>query len=223
MRTPKKRHQYFLSVEGHNEKWYFEHLRKLINASDEINFAVNFDIKIEKSPKSRMKAIKIPVFGNQKIEVFHIADYESNEDVHQEQFIKMLDELKEINTRNSNYQFYLGYSNLAFELWLLLHKNYNFTQMLHRKHYIDPINRAYGTDFARMKENKHKEPFDKLLAQIDLNDVKMAIKNAEKIRPESQRNGNKIHEHKGFRYFKENPDLTINKCIERIFSDCMII
>lgn len=219
----KKCKQYVLSVAGYNEKWYFEHLKKLINNSDESKFRVQFDIKIEKSPISRMKSLKRPVFGNEKITVFHIADYESNEEFHQNEFFKMLGELKTINTKKSNYRFDLGYTNFAFELWLILHKKYNFAQMIHRKHYIDPINRAYGTNFIRMKENKHKEPFDKLLTQIDLHDVKVAIENAKTIRPTLLSIGCKIDKHKGFHYFRENPDLTINICVEKILSECMII
>ena len=41
--------QYYLSVEGETEKWYFEHLQELINNSKEIPFKVSFDIKVNKS------------------------------------------------------------------------------------------------------------------------------------------------------------------------------
>ena len=43
--------QYYFSVEGYNEKWYFEHLEKLINQSDEAVFNAKFYIKIDKSRK----------------------------------------------------------------------------------------------------------------------------------------------------------------------------
>jgi len=63
MRELKQCLQYFLSVEGHNEKWYFEHLQKLINNSTKSEFVVNFNIIIGKSPICRTKSIKIPTFG----------------------------------------------------------------------------------------------------------------------------------------------------------------
>jgi len=150
-------------------------------------------------------------------------DYESNEEFHQKKFFGMLDELKTINTRKSSYQYGLGYSNLAFELWLLLHKDYNFTALAHRKNYIDPINKAYGTKFERMKDNKHKEPFDKLLSQISLQDVIRAINVAEKIRNIQVANGNSMADYKGFRYFRDNPDLTVNECIKWVFMECGIV
>jgi len=222
MRELKKCHQYFLSVEGENEKWYFEHLQKLINTSEESKFNVDFKIKVEKSPISRMKSIKIPVFGNQKINVFHVIDYESNDEVHRTQFLGVLDELKDIRINHKNYSYNLGYSNFAFELWLLLHKSYDFISLAHRSHYIRPINEVFGTSFTRLKDNKHKEPFEKLLAKIDLADVKRAIELAESIRPTQLANGYNMVEYKGFNYFRENPDITINECIKRILSDCKI-
>jgi len=218
----KKCHQYFFSVEGENEKWYFEHLKKLINTSDESMFNVDFKIKIEKSPVSRIKSINIPTFGNDKINVFHIVDYESNDKVHQSQFLGILDELKKIKISHKNYNYRLGYSNFAFELWLLLHKNYSFASIAHRTHYMQPINEAFGTNFIRLKDNKHKEPFEKLLAKIDLSNVKKAIETADSIRPIQVDNGYSMVEYKGFSYFRTNPDITINECVKRIFNDCKI-
>ena len=218
----KKCHQYYFSVEGENEKWYFEHLQKLINTSEESMYNVDFVIKVEKSPVSRIKSIKIPTFGKDKITVFHIVDYESNDEVHRVQFLGILDELKEIRINHRNYNYSLGYTNFAFELWLLLHKQYNFTSLAHRSHYIQPLNEVYGTNFTRLKDNKHKEPFEKLLDKIDLSDVKRAVKTAEGIRTTQMTNGYSMVEYKGFSYFRENPDITVNECVKRIFEDCKI-
>jgi hypothetical protein len=222
MRELKKCHQYFFSVEGENEKWYFEHLQKLINTSEESKFNVDFGIKVENSPVSRIKSIKIPTFGNDKITVFHVIDYESNDEVHRAKFLGTLNELKEVRINHRNYNYCLGYTNFAFELWLLLHKSYNFTSLAHRSHYIHPINEAFGTNFSRLKDNKHKEPFEKLLTKIDLSDVKRAIEVAESIRPTQLANGYSMVEYKGFNYFRENPDITINECVKRVLNDCKI-
>ena len=82
---------YYFSVEGYNEKWYFEHLQKLINNSDESKYNVQFDIKIDRSPLSRKKSINVPVFSGQKLRLFHIVDYESNDPEHVKQFSGLLD------------------------------------------------------------------------------------------------------------------------------------
>ena len=70
--------QYYFSVEGETEKWYFEYLQELINSTDEIPFKVNFDIKINKSIISRAKSISA-IYSTK---AFHICDYESNEMIH---------------------------------------------------------------------------------------------------------------------------------------------
>ena len=49
----KKVNSYYFSVDGENEKWYFEHLQNLINKSDKSTFNVKFIIKTEKSPSGK--------------------------------------------------------------------------------------------------------------------------------------------------------------------------
>lgn len=44
----KTQKSYFISVEGETEKWYFEHLEKLINACETRKQDVKFKIVIEK-------------------------------------------------------------------------------------------------------------------------------------------------------------------------------
>lgn len=90
--------QYYLSVEGETEKWYFEHLQNLINNTDEIPCKVNLETKINRSIISRAKSISAPY----KVKAFHICDYESNEEVHVKQFNQVLDELKNVKKINNN-------------------------------------------------------------------------------------------------------------------------
>ena len=54
---------------------------------------LNLIYKKDKSPLSRIKSITIPVYANQKLPVFHIVDYESNDSEHATQFSNLLDEL----------------------------------------------------------------------------------------------------------------------------------
>lgn len=218
----KKVNSYYFSVEGENEKWYFEHLQNLINNSEESIFNVQFIIKIDKSPLSRIKAINVPVYSSQKLPVFHVVDYESNSAEHTEQFKEMLDELKYIKTKRPSYNYKLGYSNFAFEVWLILHKRTGDFSVADRSKYIEQINSLYGTNFAKLKDNKNKDTFDKLLEQISLEDVKRAICNSRKIRPYQEDIGHRMVEYKGFKYYRENPDLTVNECVEIILKECGI-
>lgn len=214
---------YYFSVEGYNEKWYFEHLQKLINNSDESKYNVQFDIKIDRSPLSRKKSINVPIFSGQKLQLFHIVDYESNDPEYVKQFNRLLDELSEIRKKYKAYNYKLGYSNFAFELWLILHKSGNIHQVQDRSRYIDKINSLYNTNFQKMKSNKNQKTFERLLEQIGLEEVKRALANAEKVRKYQEDIGNRLMELKGFKYYRDNPDITVNECVKKIFDDCSLI
>ena len=219
----KKVNSYYFSVEGENEKWYFEHLKKLINNSEESTFNVDFIIKKETSPFSRIKAINVPAYSQYKFKVFHVVDYESNAEEHVQRFLSVLDELKTIKNRHKAYDYKLGYSNFAFELWLILHKDRGAVSVQDRSKYVHKINELYGTNFSRLKDNKDEITFKKLLDQISLEDVKKAVANSKYIRKYQEDIGNRPVEYKGFTYYRDNPDLTINECVEIILKECGIM
>ena len=135
--------KYYLSVEGETEKWYFEHLQNLINKNEDLPCKVKFNIKIENSITSRAKTITSP-YGSK---IFHICDYESNEDCHIEKFNKVLSELNNVKKIKRNLVYKLGYSNYSFDLWMILHKKQQIGPVSHRRQYINGINKAYNENF----------------------------------------------------------------------------
>ena len=212
--------QYYLSVEGETEKWYFEYLQKLINSTDEIPYKVKFDIKICKSIISRAKTITA-IYSTK---AFHICDYESNETEHIMQFEKVLRELKDVKNINKKIQYKLGYSNFSFELWIILHKIEQKTSINNRKQYIKGINKAYNENFLTIDEYKEEKNFKKILKQITLEDVIFAINNGNKIRKMNcEKFRNNYRKYLNFEYYKENPDMTINECVELILKECKVI
>lgn len=214
----KECNKYYLSVEGETEKWYFGHLQDLINEEEKLPFKVKFDIKINKSIISRAKSISAPY----KIEAFHICDYESNDDVHQRQFIKVLDELKNVNKINKNIIYKLGYSNFSFDLWIILHKEQQKRSIPHRKQYVNGINKAYKENFQFIDDYKEEKNFKKkILQKIKIEDVITAVNNGNEIRKVNNQNfKNNYRKYGKFEYYTENPDLTINECIEKILKEC---
>lgn len=209
--------KYYLSVEGETEKWYFEYLQTLINNDNNLLCTVKFDIKINKSINSRAKSIPAPF----KVKAFHICDYESNEEVHTEQFARTLTELKNVKRVNKNVTYKLGYSNFSFDLWMILHKIQQFGTVSHRKQYVKGINKAYNEDFQFIDDYKEERNFKRILKKIKLEDVVFAIKNGNIIRQkniETQKGNYKRYGQ--FEYYTENPDLTINECIEQILKEC---
>ena len=209
--------KYYLSVEGETEKWYFEYLQMLINSKEELLYTVKFDIKINKSIISRAKSISAPY----KVKVFHICDYESNEEVHAEQFNKILKELKDVKKINKNLIYKLGYSNFSFDLWIILHKIQQIGAVSHRKQYVKGINKAFDEKFQFIDDYKEEKNFKRILKKISLEDVISAVNNANEIRKMNEEIFKCNYRKYGqFEYYTENPDMTINECIEQILEEC---
>lgn len=216
----KESNKYYLSVEGETEKWYFEHLQNLINNDEKIPYKVKFDIKINKSIKSRAKSIT----AIYKTKVFHICDYESNENVHVEQFNQVLEELNSVKKINKNLDYKLGYSNFAFDLWMILHKKQQIGSVSHRKQYVKGINSAYKENFEFIDDYKREKNFKRILSKISIEDVIRAVENGNKIRNLNEQNAkDKRRIYGNFEYYTENPDMTIHKCVEEILRDSEVI
>ena len=212
--------KYYLSVEGESEKWYFEYLQMLINNKKELLYTVKFDIKINKSIISRAKSISAPY----KVKVFHICDYESNEEVHAEQFNKILKELKDVKKINKNLIYKLGYSNFSFDLWIILHKIQQIGAVSHRKQYVKGINKAFDEKFQFIDDYKEEKNFKRILKKISLEDVISAVNNANEIRKMNEEIFKCNYRKYGqFEYYTENPDMTINECVEQILRECEVI
>jgi len=207
--------EYFISVEGETEIWYFDHLIRLINKSEEAELKVKCKPRKDKSPVSNMKRINRPG----KSITFHICDYESNDPDHVRQFREVLDELHSIrNAKSISYE--LGYSNFTFDLFIILHKKNCPTAVGHRRNYLSHINQAFGTTYQSMNDYKHEDNFKSILSTITLDDVKKAIERAKLIRKRHIDEGDAYTEYKKFTYYQNEPDLSINDCVEKMLNDC---
>lgn len=207
---------YYFSVEGETEKWYLDHLKRLINAESESRYNVVIYRKVQTSPLSFAKTVTV----TSKIDITHWFDYESSEQVHVERFLRTIDELKKSSSiRGKQITYTMGYSNLTFELWMALHK-INCTHVVHRDHYLQFINRAFHENFTEIGTYKEEGNFHRALTKISLNDIKEAIKRAKVIMHGNDENGLSVLQHRGYCYFRDNPSLTIHESVERILDDC---
>lgn len=214
----KQNRTYYFSVDGYTEKWYLEHLKDLINKSPEAAYKVKWKPEI-KSPSSYAKTIISPY----EVDAFHICDYESNESEHIKKFQNNLKSIKQAKKDNENILYKLGYSNYTFELWIILHKKILLKSLDDREKYLEEINSVYEESFQSLKEYKKEENFKRVLSKIEIEDVIRAIKNSSKIREEHRGLGDKPELYCGFEYYKDNPDLTINECVEKILKDCDLL
>ena len=211
---------YYLSVEGETEKWYFNHLQNLINNSDKASHKVIFNIKISKSITKYAKSTTVIYHSK----FFHICDYESNDESHRIQFDNILNELRNVKKINRNINYKLGYSNFSFELWIILHKGKCAKHFSHRRQYLEKINEFYGENFESLTSYKEERNFNKILNQITLDDVIQAVKNGKEIRDINIKDSSQNYRKNGnFEYYTENPDMTIYECVGQVLSECGLL
>lgn len=215
----KENRTYYFSVEGETEQWYLEWLQRIINAEPNAKYTVKLDSKIQKDPLSRVK--RMTIVG--KTEITHIFDYESDEEIHVKQFRTALERMKEAQNTGKNIKYHLGYSNFTFELWMILHKADCNGSLMHRRQYLMPLNRAYGENFENLDQYKHENNFKRILSNLTLDNVRQAIRRAKVIMRKNEEMGYRLQEYKGYRYYKENPSLSLWEQIERILTDCKVL
>lgn len=74
-----------------------------------------------------------------------------------------------------------------------------------------------------MDDYKHESNFKSCLKQLDLEDVKKAIKRANYIMKRNHNIGYREQQYKGYSYYKENPSLKIHEIIEKILDECKLL
>lgn len=212
----KENRTYFFSVEGETEKWYLDWLQYVINTNAEARYTVKLDSRIQKDPLVRAKGMTI--LG--KTEITHIFDRESEDAIHAKQFQTTLDRMKKAQSIGKSITYHLGYSNFTFELWMILHKADCNGLLVNRTQYLFYLNRAYNTNFENLDEYKHEDNFKRLLRGLSLEHVRQAIRRAKAITQNNTEKGYVLQQYKGYRYYKENPSLSVWESIEKILLAC---
>lgn len=206
--------KYFFSVEGETEVLYFQHLKKLIYAEEKR--IANPVFHIEKSSPLKY-AKKLPVI--QSCTITAVFDVEDNDADHMQRFENTLKEMKDSEKIGKAIKYELGYSNIDFELWIILHKKDMFGNISSRSQYLTNINSVFGTKFQGLKEYKVEKNFNKILSQITLEDVKNAITRAEKI-INQRKSEDKPLISSGYEWYERNPSLSVHLAIKKILLEC---
>ena len=216
MKSTKK---YYFTVEGETEQWYLKWLQDRINETEETAYKVSFDCPVQKNPLKRAKSLVV----TGKTEVWHLSDYESDDPIHVRQFMETMDNKKASKSVGKQITYKFGYTNLTFDLWIILHRINCNTAYAHRKKYIATLNRGYDEHFQDMKEYKHEDNFKRCLGKLTLTNVLEAVNRAESIMKRNQENGYVLQQYKGYKYYKENPSMGIHEIIRKILKDCALI
>lgn len=213
----KETKKYTFTVEGETEKWYFDWLEEQINACEDAAYRASIISKVQQSPSKFAKSqtsFSTPA-------IVHICDVESNEPEHKKKFTDILDQIDQSNKLGKKIKYGLGYSNFTFELWIALHKVNCNGPLTHRSQYLTHINRAFGEKFEDLDHYKKEDNFKRCLSKLTLKDVKTAIEKSERIMENNESDpGKKPVIYKKFKYYEDNPSLTIWEHVKRILDDC---
>lgn len=209
----KEKISYHFSVEGETEKWYLNWLQQIINQAPERKYDVILSVKVQ-SPIKRAKGISVL----DKTEIFHLCDLESESEKHIKGFESTIEEMHEANRCGKSIRYKLGYTNFAFELWMILHKKDCYGMMNHRKDYLSHINSAYETSFENLDKYKKEKSFKKMLQSLTLKEVKDALQRSKHIM--QRKDEHDLKEYKGYKYHLHNPSLSVYEIIEQIFVEC---
>lgn len=211
--------KYYFSVEGETEQWYLQWLQKQVNETAAGLYKVSLDCPVQKDPLKRAKSLVV----TGKMEIYHFSDYESDAPIHVRQFTETMNRMKKAQEIGKQIKYHFGYTNLTFDLWIILHKADCNGSLTHRSHHLAPLNRAFGETFESMDEYKHEANFKRILSRLTLSDVVEAIRRARAIMQRNHENGYVLQQYKGYRYYKENPSLAVWEAIEKMLKDCRLI
>lgn len=214
----KERRMYYFSVEGSTEKWYLDWLQQKINADAQARYVVKIESKVDKNPLSYVK--RLPVITS--IVITHLFDYESRDPEHLRQFQSTMDLMRAAQRTGKHITYRLGYSNYTFELWMILHKSDFNASLAHRSQYLKYINQAFGENFVSLDAYKREDNFKRLLNGLTLSNVCDAVCRAKAITERNTSNF-KAKEYKGYKFFDENPSLSLWEAIEEILKQCNLL
>lgn len=207
--------KFVFSVEGETEKWYLDWLQKTINSCSDAQYHALIKAKVEKSPIRFIKSLN----AKSTPAVTHLCDVEGQTATDKKVFENTLEELK-IARKQKGITYSLGYSNMSFELWFILHKQDCFGGYNNKREYLDLINSCYSEQFDTLSKYKKNENFNRCLSKLTISEVKDAINRAERIMDWNKNTGKQHKVKSGFSYYYENPALTIHSAVKMILMEC---
>lgn len=218
--TPRKQTlTYYFSVEGETEQWYLEWLEAQINANENANCIVKFIAQVQKDPVSFIKKLVV----QKKTTIWHLSDIEGSSDEQIQTVHNTLGRLKEAKGLGKSIIYKWGYSNLSFDLWMVLHKQSCNAELTDVGKYLSHINRVFDEHFESMKEYKEEANFKRCLGKLTFHEVLTALSRAKAIMQRNEKDGYHLTQFKGYSYYMHNPSLNLWQPIETILNDCGLL
>lgn len=209
--------KYSFVVEGFCEKWYLEWLQDKINASEQAAYHVRLLANVQR-PLGYAKRIDRKTTPA----LFLLSDIEGERPEDQIKVKNLLKELKTVK-QEKGIPCNWGYSNLTFELWMILHKKDCNNILSQKGQYLQHINQAFGRNFDSLAQYKENKTFHACLAQCSLEDVKHAVARAKQLMNNKKAAQAKKVNHHGYAYYVDNPALSVGDIVEKILKDCKLL
>ncbi|MCI8373983.1 MAG: RloB domain-containing protein [Lachnospiraceae bacterium] len=192
-----------LGCEGENqERLYFQKIQELVNKTEKRTHDLSF-LYAEPfggDPKCVVeRTITRSIGKTNKASVF---DYDGKTSKYEEAIDLAME-----------HRIVLGYTNYCFDLWLLLHKENYIQAVSNQDGYANELRKAYG--LKKGVNIKKKEQVEKIMEQINMEDVITAIARAESIAFHNLKKAS----HKtpqGYMYY-DNPDTQIHNMLKLLF------
>ena len=199
------RRTYRCVVEGQQEILYLQHLAKLLTQFPQIV------IKFNTSEGNAYELTKSYV----EYDSACLFDYDFNKSESETNLLtcSTLDRKNKKKSKKQSARVYHAYTNVCFDLWLVLHKKDFFSSVTSNDAYAKEVIELYH--LPKGSDIKNKKTIETILSQITLQDVRNAISRAKQICSRKlQDDAIYIDSEKYF----DNPDLSIHKFIEIVIS-----
>lgn len=199
------RKTYLCVCDGQQEEMYLKHLALLLKKIPERIVTFNTTCgNVSKLTKDYTEYDNACLF-----------DYDFNDTTFKEN-IDFCDQLNRKSQRYKNgKKIYQAYSNVNFDLWLILHKEDFSRQVSSNGAYVSTVRRVYS--LPPNADIKTKANIQRILNQISLDDVKKAIEQADRIR------STKLYidrHYIGNSIYYDNPDFSLNEFLKTVLRDC---
>lgn len=190
-----KKREFRCYFEGEQEKKYFEHIGKKVRQKDPC-------VSLKFKEVKKLRVLEASSTDVLKIAVF---DYDSNKQEFEKK-VKMCQKTR------------ILYTNLNFDLWLLLHKKQFKKSVIGNDSYVDEIRKEYKLDPTA--NIKSEDNISKILEQIEISDINMAIKNAKEIM-NMKLESDRVYVKRNFSYYL-NPSMSIQEFLDELFIELEI-
>jgi len=200
------RKNYRCVVEGQQESMYLDHLAKLLK--DFPRIVVTFNT----SEGTAFELTKEYI----EYDSACLFDFDFNKVAFERNLAtcESLNRKHKPGKRKSGKYIYHAYSNVCFDLWLLLHKKDYSKSVYKNDGYVDEVISAYG--LPKGTNIKNAKAISTILSQITLDDVRAAIQRARVLK--ESKDSNDAHK-VNFTEYYDNPDLSIHEFVSKVIDD----